>query len=45
VRARRGVVLAAGGFIHNREMVQRFAPELAQCAVPWGALAISAKAS
>lgn len=36
VRARRGVVLAAGGFIHNRVMVQRFAPELAQCSVPWG---------
>jgi len=28
VRARKGVVLAAGGFIHNREMVKRHAPEL-----------------
>jgi succinate dehydrogenase/fumarate reductase flavoprotein subunit len=27
-RARRGVVLCAGGFIHNREMVRRHAPEL-----------------
>lgn len=36
IRARKGVVLAAGGFIHNRAMVERFAPELAQCSVPWG---------
>lgn len=36
IRARRGVVLAAGGFIHNRAMVERFAPELARCSVPWG---------
>lgn len=36
IRARRGVVLAAGGFIHNREMVQRFAPELYACSAPWG---------
>jgi len=28
VRARRGVVLAAGGFIHNRDMIRRHAPEL-----------------
>jgi succinate dehydrogenase/fumarate reductase flavoprotein subunit len=27
-RARRGVVLAAGGFINNREMVRRYAPEV-----------------
>ncbi len=36
IRARRGVVLAAGGFIHNRAMLERFAPELARCSVPWG---------
>lgn len=36
IRARRGVVLAAGGFIHNRAMIERFAPELARCSVPWG---------
>jgi succinate dehydrogenase/fumarate reductase flavoprotein subunit len=28
VRARRGVVLCAGGFINDREMVRRYAPEL-----------------
>ena len=31
VRARRGVVLTAGGFIFNDEMVQRHAPHLARC--------------
>jgi 3-oxo-5alpha-steroid 4-dehydrogenase len=31
VRARRGVVLAAGGFIHNRDMVARHAPWLRAC--------------
>ncbi|MCB1853886.1 MAG: FAD-dependent oxidoreductase [Pseudomonadales bacterium] len=36
VRARRGVVLASGGFIHNREMVSLYAPHLYQCSVPWG---------
>lgn len=36
IRARKGVVLAAGGFIHNREMVKRYAPELYQCSAPWG---------
>ncbi|NGY04863.1 FAD-dependent oxidoreductase [Solimonas terrae] len=36
IRARRGVVLAAGGFIHNRPMLERFAPELASCSAPWG---------
>ena len=30
-RARRAVVLACGGFIHNREMVRRYAPELYEC--------------
>jgi len=36
IRARKGVVLASGGFIHNREMLTRYAPELADCSVPWG---------
>ena len=31
ILARRGVVLAAGGFINNREMVARYAPLLAKC--------------
>jgi len=35
-RARRGVVLACGGFIHNREMVKLYAPQLFDCSVPWG---------
>lgn len=36
IRARHGVVLAAGGFIHDAEMVKRYAPELAACSTPWG---------
>src|SRR3546814_497599 len=36
IRARKGVVLAAGGFIHNRPMLELFAPELAACSAPWG---------
>lgn len=36
VRARRGVVLTCGGFIHNREMLSLHAPQLSQCSVPWG---------
>ena len=36
VRARRGVVLACGGFIHNRDMLKQYAPQLYDCAVPWG---------
>ncbi len=36
LRARRGVVLACGGFIHNRPMVRRYAPALYDCSVPWG---------
>jgi len=32
VRARNGVILCAGGFIGNRDMVQRFAPEALLCA-------------
>lgn len=35
IRAKRGVVLACGGFIHNREMVKLYAPELYDCSVPW----------
>jgi 3-oxo-5alpha-steroid 4-dehydrogenase len=35
IRARKGVVLAAGGFIHNREMLKRYAPELHECSTPW----------
>jgi succinate dehydrogenase/fumarate reductase flavoprotein subunit len=31
VRARRGVILATGGFIFNREMVARHAPRLLDC--------------
>jgi succinate dehydrogenase/fumarate reductase flavoprotein subunit len=34
VRARRGVILAAGGFIKNREMVAKHAPQLLQCNYP-----------
>lgn len=36
VRARRAVVLACGGFIHNREMLRRHAPALYDCSTPWG---------
>jgi fumarate reductase flavoprotein subunit len=35
VHARRGVVIATGGFARSRDLVQRFAPELAQ-APAWG---------
>lgn len=35
IRARRGIVLACGGFIHNREMLRRHAPRLYDCSVPW----------
>lgn len=35
LRARRGVVLACGGFIHNRAMVERYAPQLSRCPTPW----------
>ena len=36
IRARGGVILTTGGFIMNREMVQRFAPDLARCNMPIG---------
>lgn len=36
IKALRGVVLACGGFIHNREMLELYAPQLADCSVPWG---------
>ncbi|MGD9598386.1 MAG: FAD-dependent oxidoreductase [Steroidobacteraceae bacterium] len=36
VRARRGVVLCAGGFIMNRDMVQRHAPHLLRALYPIG---------
>lgn len=36
IRARRGVILTTGGFIKNREMVKKFAPELARCNFPIG---------
>lgn len=35
LQARSGVVIATGGFTRNRELVQKFAPELAQ-APAWG---------
>ncbi len=31
IRARGGVVLCAGGFVNNKEMLERHAPELLQC--------------
>lgn len=36
IRARKGVVLACGGFIHNRDMLKHYAPQLYACSVPWG---------
>ncbi len=36
VRARKGVVLAAGGFVMNKEMVRKHAPELLACNYPIG---------
>ena len=36
ILARKAVILASGGFIHNREMLEFHAPELAACSVPWG---------
>ena len=37
VRARRGVVLSAGGFINNRKMVETHAPQLMRCKFRVGA--------
>jgi 3-oxo-5alpha-steroid 4-dehydrogenase len=37
VRARRGVVLCAGGFVNDREMLLRHAPQLARCSFRVGA--------
>ncbi len=31
IRARGGVILCAGGFVNNKEMLERHAPELMQC--------------
>ena len=36
VRARRGVVVCAGGFCRNRDMVARFAPRYLDCDTPIG---------
>lgn len=36
VRARRGVVLTAGGFVHNAEMVRRHSPLLQRCSFKLG---------
>ncbi len=37
VRARRGVVLTTGGFINNRDMIERYAPLLLRCKFRVGA--------
>ena len=36
IRARRGVLLTTGGFIHDRGMVERFAPRILGCFPPLG---------
>jgi 3-oxo-5alpha-steroid 4-dehydrogenase len=36
VRARRGVILCTGGFIMNKDMIGRFAPEIGRIAQPIG---------
>ncbi|CAA0123975.1 Urocanate reductase [Halioglobus japonicus] len=36
IAVQRGVVLACGGFIHNRDMLRAYAPHLYECSVPWG---------
>jgi 3-oxo-5alpha-steroid 4-dehydrogenase len=36
VRARRAVILACGGFVQNREMLKHHAPQVYDCAIPWG---------
>ena len=37
LRARRGVILTTGGFINNREMIDRYCPPLARCKFRVGA--------
>jgi 3-oxo-5alpha-steroid 4-dehydrogenase len=36
IKARGGVILTTGGFIMNRDMVAKFAPDLARCKFPIG---------
>jgi 3-oxo-5alpha-steroid 4-dehydrogenase len=36
IKARGGVILTTGGFIMNREMVTKYAPDLARCKFPIG---------
>jgi 3-oxo-5alpha-steroid 4-dehydrogenase len=36
IKARRGVILSAGGFIMNKEMVRKYAPDLGRCSYPIG---------
>jgi 3-oxo-5alpha-steroid 4-dehydrogenase len=36
IKARGGVILTTGGFIMNREMVAKYAPDLARCKFPIG---------
>jgi 3-oxo-5alpha-steroid 4-dehydrogenase len=36
IKARRGVILTAGGFIMNKEMVRKYAPDLGRCNYPIG---------
>jgi len=36
IKARGGVILTTGGFIMNRDMVRKFAPDLAKCKFPIG---------
>lgn len=36
VRANNGVILCAGGFVMNEEMVKKYAPNLLKCTVPIG---------
>jgi len=36
IKARQGVILTAGGFIMNKEMLKKYAPDLLQCNYPIG---------
>lgn len=36
VRAHRGVILCAGGFVMNDDMVKKYAPSLQKCSIPIG---------